>query len=207
MGVKRLYEEHFLPPVLDAAMRAAVIAEQRALLVPGARGRVLEVGIGSGLNLPYYDGERVERLYGIDPSAALERRAWRRAAAAPFPVEVIEGSAEEMAVADGTFDTVVSTYTLCSIGDLPQALREIRRVLKPGGSYLFCEHGLSPDRSVAAVQHRITPVWRHIAGGCHLDVPMAELIRAAGFRITELEEGYIAAPRFAAYNYRGVAVP
>jgi ubiquinone/menaquinone biosynthesis C-methylase UbiE len=203
--IKRIYEEHVLPPLLDVGMRVSVIAEQREKLVPRATGRVLEIGIGSGLNLPYYDDGRVTSLYGLDPSAQLERRARLRAARCSFPVEVVEGSAEQIPCADGSFDTVLSTYTLCSIADLRAALREIRRVLKPGGAYLFSEHGLAPERSVAGWQHALTPAWKHVAGGCHLHLPMAELIREAGFRIMELHEGYLPGPRPVTYNYRGVA--
>lgn len=201
-----LYARCILPRLIDLAMGSGAVAEERAALVPMAAGKVLEVGVGSGLNLPFY-GPEVERLWGLDPSRELWRLGRSRATRAAFPVEFVEGSAERVPFADATFDTVVATWTLCSIPDAPRALVEMRRVLAPGGRLLFVEHGRSPDPRVRAWQERLTPLWRRLAGGCRLDRPIAELIAAAGWRVDQIEAGYTAGPRPFTYRYRGIARP
>ena len=163
-----LYERWILPPILDLIMRQKHLTKYRHAVVATARGRVLEIGVGSGLNLPLY-GKEVELVYGIDPSPRLFAIARRRAAASGVPVELLLGSAIAIPLADDTVDTVVMTWTLCSIPDPLAALREMRRVLKPNGNLCFVEHGLSPEPSIEHWQRRITPAWRRIAGGCHLD--------------------------------------
>src|SRR5712672_4252458 len=162
------YERWILPPILDSVMRRKDLTKYRRAAVAAARGRVLEIGVGSGLNFPLY-GREVEFVYGIDPSPRLLSIARRRAAASGIPVELLLGSATAIPLADNAVDTVVMTWTLCSIPDPLAALREIRRVLKPNGNFCFVEHGLSPEPSVEHWQHRITPGWRRMAGGCHLD--------------------------------------
>jgi ubiquinone/menaquinone biosynthesis C-methylase UbiE len=165
---------------------------------------VLEVGVGSGLNIPHY-GPSVRALWGLDPSIELWRLARRRTGPAPFPVRFVEGTAERIPAVSGAFDTIVTTWTLCSIPELDAALAEMRRVLAPGGRLLFVEHGRSPDRRVRAWQDRLTPLWRRLAGGCHLNRSIDEVIRAAGFRITRIERGYAEGPRFASYLFKGEA--
>ena len=198
------YERHLLPRFIDLAMRNKEVKRYRRKLIPGAAGRVLEIGGGSGLNLPYYTGA-VSQLYTLDPSAPLVRMARRKLAQAAVPAELLLGSAEEIPLADASIDTVVSTWTLCSIPDVAKALREARRVLKPGGSLLFVEHGHAPDPGVAAWQRRIEPLWKPLAGGCHLTRRIDQLIRTAGFAISGLENEYLKGPRPLTYTYCGRA--
>jgi SAM-dependent methyltransferase len=200
------YERYVLPRLIDIAMRSPVVAEERRRRVPCAAGIVLEVGIGSGLNLPFY-GRGVERLYGVDPRRELWALARARLARVSFPVEFIEASAERVPLGDDSIDTVVTTWTLCSIPRAPLALLEMKRLLRPDGQLLFIEHGLAPDPRVARWQRRLDPVWRRIAGGCHLDRDIDGLIRDAGFEVTESERGYGVGPRPMAYLYRGLARP
>jgi ubiquinone/menaquinone biosynthesis C-methylase UbiE len=201
-----LYERWILPRLLDLAMRNKEATRYRSELVPRARGTVLEVGAGSGLNLPFYD-RRVERLYALDPSEALLNMARKKARRAPFPVELLARSGEDIPLADGAVDTVVVTWALCTIPDPAKALREMRRVLKPQGMLLFAEHGLAPDAGVRAWQHTLNPGWRRVAGGCNLDRNTADLIRASGFGIVKLDTGYAKAPRLLGYMYVGQARP
>lgn len=203
------YREHVLPPLLDLAMAQKELTARRAALIARAAGRTLEIGIGSGLNLPFYD-PAVERLDGIDPSPALLRRARQRANAVPFPIELHEGSAEHLPFEAHVFETAVMTWTLCSVADPVRVLREVRRVLVPEGLLLFAEHGLAPEAGVAAWQHRLTPLWCRVAGGCHLDRQPDQLLRSAGFDIGQLTTGYMRGPRVMAwgtYQYQGQARP
>lgn len=200
------YDRWVLPPILDLVMRQHQLAKYRREVVAAASGRVLEVGVGSGLNFPLY-GKQVEIIFGIDPSPRLLAIARRRAAIAGVRTELMQGSAIALPLADGTIDTVVMTWALCSIPDPLVALREMRRVVKPGGRLLFVEHGLSPDPGVERWQHRLTPLWRHIAGGCHLDRKIDGLIRTAGFDLTELRTEYAEGPRTMTYMYQGCAQP
>jgi ubiquinone/menaquinone biosynthesis C-methylase UbiE len=199
-----LYERWILPPILDLIMRQKHLTKYRRAVVTAASGRVLEIGVGSGLNFPLY-GKQVELVYGIDPSPRLLAIARRRAAASGVPVELLQGSATAIPLADNAVDTVVMTWTLCSIPDPLAALREIRRVLKPNGNLCFVEHGLSREPSIEHWQHRITPAWRRMAGGCHLDRKIDELIRLAGFDLTNLQVEYAPGPRTMSYMYQGCA--
>lgn len=201
-----VYEQWILPHVLDLVMRNKEVARYRARMVPRARGVVLEVGIGSGLNLGFY-GPQVQQLYGIDPAEALVRMARSRARVTPFPVEFLTRSAESIAIGDRAVDSVVTTFTLCTIPDPLAALREMRRVLKPEGELLFAEHGLAPEAPVRRWQHRCNPLWKRIAGGCNLDRQMDDLIRTAGFDIAELTTEYARGPRLTSYVYAGLARP
>ncbi len=180
------------------------VTRLRAAHVPAARGVVLEVGIGSGLNLPFY-ASGVTRLYGVDPSTELLAMARARAAAAPFPVDLIRGSADRLPLADASIDTVVVTWSLCSIGNAAEALREMRRVLNTGGMLIFVEHGLAPDVRVRKWQNRLTPIWRPFAGGCHLNRKMDDLVRGAGLTIAELQMEYVPGPRALTFMYQGRA--
>lgn len=200
------YTRQIFPRLLDLAMRHREFTRYRERIVPQARGTVLEVGVGSGLNLPFY-GSRVERLYALDPSEELLRMTGRKMDAAPFPVELVSQPAESLPLADQSIDTVVTTFTVCSIGEPLQALREMRRVLKPRGTLLFAEHGLAPELSVQRWQRRLNPLWHRISGGCNLDREMNELIRTAGFSITEITTEYAKGPRPMAYVYSGSAAP
>ena len=178
---------------------------QRAKLVPQAHGRVLEMGVGSGLNLPYYDAARVTQLHALDPSPELWRLAADRVAGTGIAVEYLEAGAEAVPLANRSVDTVVITYTLCTLPDVAGALAEARRVLRPGGRLLFCEHGVAPDHGVRRWQNRLNPAWRRLAGGCHLNRDAPALIAQAGFRITALDSMYLPGWRPASFNVWGSA--
>jgi ubiquinone/menaquinone biosynthesis C-methylase UbiE len=193
-----------LPRLIHFAMTREEMTRLRAANVPAARGAVLEVGIGSGLNLPFYTSG-VTRVYGVDPSAELLAMARERATAAPFPVELVHGSADRIALGDASVDTVVATWSLCSIANASDALREMGRVLKPGGAFIFVEHGLAPDAGVRKWQNFLTPLWRPLTGGCHLNRKMDDLVRGAGFTITELRTAYLPGPCAFTFMYQGRA--
>ena len=199
------YERYVLPKLIDVACSAGNVMKARSKIVPQALGEVLEVGIGSGLNLPFYDAKRVSSIVGIDPAAQMQTLARKRASDISIPVEVIAVDVQGIHADTDRFDTIVMTFTLCSIDDPVSALQEMARVLKPDGRLLFCEHGLAPDLSVERWQHRLTPFWKPIAGGCHLDRDIPALIRASGFAINELSEAYLPGPRPMSYVYSGVA--
>lgn len=199
-----IYRRFVLPRLIDLAMQDEAATTRRSALVPTATGSVLEVGIGSGLNLPFYS-PAVTHLHGVDPSAELLAMARRKIAGLSFPVELTCESAEHLRVDSGSIDTVVATWTLCSIPDPVGALREMKRVLKPGGRLLFVEHGLAPDPGVQAWQRRLNPIWRRIGGGCNLNRKIDELIRSAGLDIAHLQTTYLPGPRPMTYTYEGSA--
>ena len=201
-----IYEDKILPLLIDRACSAELATRQRQLLIPQASGRVLEIGMGSGLNLPFYDPERVEHVWGLEPSEKLRRMAQKRLHTVSFPVTLLPARAEAIPLPDQAVDTVVTTYTLCSIADVQQALREMYRVLKPGGQLLFCEHGQAPEARVQRWQRRLTPVWKHVSGGCHLDRNIPQHIQEAGFQLNHLEEAYKEGPRILTYHYWGSAI-
>jgi ubiquinone/menaquinone biosynthesis C-methylase UbiE len=198
------YDRHVLPYLLDFACGLPMISAQRRQVIPQAAGHVLEIGIGTGLNLRFYDRAKVQSLVGIDPAQQMHRLARRRSKSAGLPVDLRQLTAERLPLDSGSFDCVVCTYTLCSVNDPSAALAEMRRVLRPGGRLLFAEHGLAPDAGVARWQFKLEPHWSRIAGGCHLtrDVPL--LLRDAGFR-AQLDRAYIARPRILSYNFWGEA--
>jgi ubiquinone/menaquinone biosynthesis C-methylase UbiE len=198
------YDKYILPSVLNCACGSKPVRYQREKIVPHAEGVVLEIGIGSGLNLPYYRGDKVTKIIGLDPSPELNAMAEKTAAELGLSVEFILASAESIDLPDDHVDTVLVTYTLCTIPDAVRAAKEMRRVLKPEGKILFCEHGLAPDASVAKWQDRIDPLWGRIAGGCHLNRDIPKLIRSAGLSIDTMDEMYLpSTPKFAGYNYWG----
>ncbi|WP_290651416.1 class I SAM-dependent methyltransferase [Aquisalimonas sp.] len=202
------YENHVLPLLLHLACGTRVVDRQRAKVVPEAQGRVLEVGMGSGLNIPHYNPDKVELVWGLEPSEGMRRKARKRLAGAPFEVRWLDLPAEEIPLEDDSADTVVLTYTLCTIPDWHRALEQMRRVLKPGGRLLFCEHGSAPDENVRQWQDRINPLWRRVAGGCNVNRPIPRLIAGAGFGIGRMETGYLPkTPKFAGFNYWGDASP
>ena len=200
------YERHVLPWLVDFACSIRPVRRQRNKVVPLARGRVLEIGIGTGLNLEHYDKERIEKLVGLDPGVEMHRRARERSLRAGLDVELVGLSAERIPYEDGSFDTVVITFALCTIADPRAALGEMRRVLRPGGRLIFCEHGLAPDASVRRWQGRLTPLWARLAGGCHLDRDIPRLLSEAGFRSADMQQMYLPGPRLLTYNYWGTAV-
>jgi ubiquinone/menaquinone biosynthesis C-methylase UbiE len=198
------YSRFILPTIIDVVMNDKQVAEYRARVVPEAEGRVLEIGMGSGHNLPFY-GDGVTSVVGLEPSAELMAMAEKRAAKTVLDVEFVGCPAEDMPFEDAGFDTVLTTWTLCSIGDYATALAEMRRVLKPAGRLIFVEHGLAPTPGVAAWQNRINPIWRPLAGGCNLNRPIDTMIAGAGFAIEGLETTYMKGPKPLSYTYLGRA--
>jgi ubiquinone/menaquinone biosynthesis C-methylase UbiE len=187
-------------------MRNRDLAAQRKCLLPAARGRVLEIGIGSGLNLPFYPPE-VDSLVGIDPSEKLLAMTRKKVPGLAFTVELVRDGAERLSFENDSFDNVVTTWTLCSIAEAGAALSEMRRVLKPEGELIFIEHGQAPEPKVARWQDRVNPIWRRFAGGCNLNRPIEQMITGAGFAMTAFETGYlIKGPRTHTFHYKGRAV-
>jgi ubiquinone/menaquinone biosynthesis C-methylase UbiE len=201
-----LYQRYMLPRLVQCACGSPVIERQRRKVVPLAQGEVLEIGFGSGLNLPHYRREQVRTLWALEPSAEMRALARPRVAASGLPLQWLDLPGEALPLPDASIDCVVMTYTLCTIPDAAAALAQIRRVLRPGGRLLFCEHGAAPDAGVRRWQDRLDAVWGRFAGGCHLNREMAPLIASAGFRFDDLQSRYLPkTPRFAGYNTWGCA--
>ncbi len=201
-----IHESRLFAWLLDRTMRHARLVPYRQRIVGTASGRVLEIGIGSGLNLPFY-APTAAHVIGVDPSPRLLAMAHERRRAAAPVVDLVEGSAEALPLENASVDTVVVSWTLCSIPDPSRALREMRRVLRPGGRLLFVEHGRAPDAGVRWLQDRLTPAWRRLSGGCHLNRAVGDLIAGAGFRIDRLETGYMLRYNPMAFMYEGSARP
>jgi SAM-dependent methyltransferase len=201
------YDRNILPKALDIACGMPMIGRMRDRVVPLASGRVLEVGIGTGLNMRHYDKARVTHITGLDPALQLQPIARERIAQAGLSVDLVGLSAEKIPLPDAAFDTVLITYTLCTIPDPHAALLEMRRVLKPEGRLLFCEHGHAPDASVSRWQERLQPVWGTLSGGCHLGRDIPALLQAAGFTLPDLQTRYLKGPRPFTFHYWGEALP
>lgn len=201
----RFYQRHILPLLLDKACGCKPIKKQREKIIPLARGNVVEIGIGSGHNLPFYDQSKISALIGIDPDEHVWKRAEKNRALFHKPLERLGLSGESIPLADNSADTVVVTYSLCSIPDPVMALREMRRILKADGCLLFCEHGMSPDANVHKWQGRIDPLWSRLGGGCHTGRNIPALLETAGLEIETLEQDYIPGPKVLSYNYWGQA--
>jgi SAM-dependent methyltransferase len=201
------YDRHIMPRLIGCACGAKPITYQRRKVVPKAAGKVLELGIGGGMNLVHYDSAHVTSVSGVDPSAELRAIAEKAPRAEGLKVDIQDGTAEALPFADASFDCVVCTFTLCSVASPPAALAEARRVLKPGGRFLFCEHGLAPDPKVAKWQAFIEPLWKRMAGGCHLTRPVGATIAAAGFTLTDLHSMYLPnTPKSVGWNEWGEAL-
>ncbi|MBS0277115.1 MAG: class I SAM-dependent methyltransferase [Proteobacteria bacterium] len=202
-----LYDHYILPPLLNAAMGAKPIRYQRKKVVPRAEGRVLEIGFGAGHNLPFYDASKVSHLWALEPSPEMRERAAERVSQSSIPLEFLDLPSEQIPLGNEEADTILITYTLCTIPDVMKALGEMRRVLKSNGKMIFCEHGEAPDEDVRKWQRRLTPAWKFIGGGCHVGRQIPKLIQDSGFRITGMETMYLpGTPRFAGFNYWGDAV-
>jgi ubiquinone/menaquinone biosynthesis C-methylase UbiE len=200
------YNKYILPKVLNCACASKPINYQRDKIVPLAEGVVLDIGIGSGLNIPFYNKTKIKQLYGLDPSKELLDIAKSIAKKENLEIEFLECGAESIPLPDKSIDTVLITYTMCTIPDVALSNSEIIRVLKDDGKLLFCEHGLAPDKNIAKWQKRINPLWSKIAGGCNLNRDIPNLISSSGFKISNMEEMYLpSTPKFAGYNYWGVA--
>jgi ubiquinone/menaquinone biosynthesis C-methylase UbiE len=201
-----IYDRYVLPHLVDSSCNAKPIRYQRKKVVPGARGRVLEIGLGSGLNLPYYDSGKIDFVWGLEPSAGMRNKAKAAVAAAPFEVKWLDVPGEEIPLDNNSVDTVVLTYTLCTIPDAVRALGQMKRVLKPGGEMLFSEHGAAPDESVKKWQDRINPLWKLFGGGCNVNRPIPELIEEGGFKVSNVETMYLpSTPKWVGFNYWGSA--
>jgi len=201
-----LYERYILPPLINAACGAKPIAKQRDKIVPQAEGVVLEIGFGSGLNLPHYDRARVRKLYALEPSQGMLARSRGLAEASDLDVEVLAEPAERLSLPAGSVDTVLVTYSLCTIPDPHAALVGAARALRPGGKLLFCEHGRAPDPKIQRTQRRVEPIWKIIGGGCHLTRDIPAIVEAAGFKVQTLDTMYLpGAPGWAGFNYWGSA--
>ncbi len=201
-----LYEDRLLPHLINLACSTKPSRKQREKIVPLAEGDVLEIGFGSGLNLPHYDSKKVRKIWGLEPAEGMRRKAGPRVAASDLDVEFIDLPGEEIPLDANSVDTVLMTYTLCTIPDAVTALEGMRRVLKPGGRLLFCEHGVAPDHGVQRWQHRLNATWGRFAGGCNMNRDIPDLITRGGFRLIEDERAYIPGPRILCYNYWGAAV-
>ena len=200
------YERHVLPRFINCACGTRPIMKQREKVVPLATGIVLEIGIGTGLNLPFYKSDQIEKLIGLDPSEKSWELAADRASSLDFDVEFVGLPGEQIPLADDSVDTVMVTYSLCTIPDPVTALKGMARVLRPGGKFIFCEHGIAPDDNVRKWQERINPLWMKVAGGCHLNRDIPSLVTAGGFAIDGIQEMYLpGSPKFASYNYWGSA--
>lgn len=202
-----LWSDKVLPFLIEKACRSSTILEERKRWVPRAHGDVLELGVGSGLNLAFYDPERVRAVTAIDPSLPLLERARPRVAAAQVPVELVCAPAERLPFPDASFDSALVTYSLCSVDDPVRALAEVRRVLRPGGELVLIEHGLARDPATQRWQHRVTPLWRRIAGGCRLDRDMLAILREARFTTEDVTAEMGDGSRLTAFSYQGVASP
>jgi ubiquinone/menaquinone biosynthesis C-methylase UbiE len=200
-----IYRNRVLPRLQDKVMNSPDNRELRARVCAGLSGEVVEIGFGTGLNLPHYPAT-VTRIAAVEPSQLCVRIAQPRIAESPVPVSLVGVSGESLALPSAAYDAAVSTWTLCTISDVEAALSEIRRVLRPGGRFHFVEHGHAPEASVARWQRRIEPVWKRIAGGCHLSRPIGELIERAGLRLDRLDTFYQdREPRVFGYTFEGVA--
>ena len=200
------YAEWILPPLVDLSMRNKQLRPYRERTAGAAEGRVLDIGIGSGINLPFY-ARNTREIFGLDPSLPLLTRARSKAPRTQTPVHLLEGSAERIPLADHSMDTIVMTWTGCSIPEICAALEEMRRVLRPGGCLLFVEHGRAPEPRVARWQDRLNPFWQRLSGGCRLNRKIDDLLSDAGFRIDRLATGYIPGPKIMTFFYEGAAMP
>jgi ubiquinone/menaquinone biosynthesis C-methylase UbiE len=201
-----LYDRYILAPLTHLACSSNPIMKQREKVVPLAEGEVLEIGVGSGLNLPFYDTDKVQKVWGLEPSEGMRRLARKMLAGSELEVEMIDLPGEEIPLDANSVDSVVVTYTLCTIPDVQRALRGMQRVLRPGGKLLFSEHGVAPDEGVRRWQDRLNPIWRRFSGGCNINRDVPDLLESSGFRVVVDERMYIPGVKLLSYNYWGSAV-
>ncbi len=200
-----LYSKFILPNLINLACKTSSLTKQREKIIPFATGNVLEIGVGTGLNLPIYNSNKIKKLTAIDPSEETWKKGNIDVSKLPYKFEFIKASAEDLPFANNTFDTIVITYSLCTIPDTEKALKEMSRVLKKDGILIFCEHGVAPDKEVRATQDLINPIWKPLSGGCNLNRNIPELIEKSGFKIQDLKSMYIPGWKFASFNYWGSA--
>ena len=201
-----LYDKYLLPHLLNCTCNQKPFIYQRKKVVPFAKGNILEIGIGSGLNIPFYEAEDINKIWGIDPSEELIAMAKKQINDDTPDIEFIISKAEDIDFDDAFFDTILMTYTMCTISNLSEAFREIRRVIKPSGTLIFCEHGIAPDENVVKWQNRINTFWPKISGGCNINKDIPRIVESLGFSITNLENMYLPkTPKVLGYNYWGRA--
>jgi len=200
-----IYKKYMMPKLVHFACGLKPTTKQREKVVPLATGRVLEIGIGSGLNIPFYSGSKVEHLWGLDPSPEMWSIARKNAEQHHIDVEFIQSGAESIPLDNNSADSVMMTYTMCTIPEAHSALDEVRRVLKPGGQLIFCEHGLAPDKDVQRWQNRLNPAWKKLGGGCNLNRPIPQLLHQSGFKSTDMQTMYIPGWKPGCFNYWGTA--
>ena len=204
--IKTWYEKFFLPKVCDKCCSTKPINYQRNKVVPLAKGVVLEIGIGSGLNIPFYNRNNIRKIIGLDPSEELNFLANKVAKKNNIEIDFIISGAEDIALPDNSIDTILITYTLCTIPDLDNSMAEMKRVLKSDGKFIFCEHGIAPDQNIVKWQSRINPIWKAIMGGCNINRNIPKIISDSGFHITNITEMYLpSTPKIVGYNYWGFA--
>ena len=204
--IGKLYERHVLPKVLDACCSTKPVNYQRNKIVPHAKGKILEIGIGSGINIPFYNKANVEKIYGLDPSEELNNIAQKKAINNNLEIDFLLNGAEEIPLPSNSMDTILITYTLCTIQDLESSLKEIKRVMKDDGIMLFCEHGIAPDENVMKWQNRVNPLWGKLFGGCNINRNIPEIIQSSGFTLNSLDQMYLpSTPKIVGYNYWGKA--
>ena len=205
--IKATYEKYLLPKLLDTCCSTKPINYQRKKIVPHAEGTILEIGIGSGLNIPFYEKSKVNTIYGLDPSSELCEMAKKTAIKSELDIDFLINGAEEIKLISNSVDTVLLTYTLCTIPNPFDALREIKRVMKPDGKIFFCEHGIAPDKTIIKWQNRINPLWGKLFGGCNINRDIPNILLEGGFKINNLEQMYLpSTPKIVGYNYWGNAV-
>lgn len=200
-----LYSKYILPNLINFACKQSSLTKQREKVIPLAKGNVLEIGIGTGLNLPIYDGSKIGKLTAIDPSEETWEKRQVDISQLPFELEYIKTSADKLPFPDNNFDSIVITYSLCTIPNPTKSLKEIARVLKVEGNLIFCEHGAAPDINIKATQDMINPFWKPFSGGCNLNRNIPEIIESSGFKIEKLDKMYIPGFKFFSYNYWGTA--
>ena len=204
--IKSAYENYVLPKLLDTCCSTKPIKYQREKIIPNASGKVLEIGIGSGLNIPFYNISKIDKIYGLDPSIQLCKKAIKKAEKINMNIDFLFEGAEEIKLKSNSIDTVVITYTLCSIPNPMDALKEIKRVMRSDGNILFCEHGIAPDIKVSKWQNRINPIWGKLFGGCNINRDIPSIISNSGFKVQNLEQMYLpSTPKIVGYNYWGSA--
>ena len=204
--IGKLYERHVLPKVLDACCSTKPVNYQRNKIVPHAKGKILEIGIGSGINIPFYNKANVEKIYGLDPSEELNNIAQKKAINNNLEIDFLLNGAEEIPLPSNSMDTILITYTLCTIQDLESSLKEIKRVMKDDAVMLFCEHGIAPDANVMRWQNRVNPLWGKLFGGCNINRNIPEIIQSSGFTLNSLDQMYLpSTPKIVGYNYWGKA--
>ena len=201
-----IYDKYLLPRLVHFTCGQNPAMRQREKVVPLAAGRVLEIGIGSGLNIPFYNAQKVEHLWGLDPSAEMWSIAQRNAAEHHLDAEFIQSDAESIPLDNNSVDTALMTYTMCTVPDIHKALAEVRRVLKPSGKLIFCEHGKAPDEHIERWQKRMNPLWKRFSGGCNLNRPIPVLLEQSGFRSSDMQTMYLPGWKPATFNYWGTAV-